>query len=76
MAIALAVVAYRQPFFPGWRTLSNSEKEPPFQGGSQPVKEHASEVPGPGRSVAQGLVLVLGAVVLLAGLMWFFLYAR
>jgi hypothetical protein len=56
--------------------LTDSEKEPPFEGGSQPVKEHAPEVPGPGRSVAQVVVLLLGALVLLAGFAWFFLYLR
>jgi hypothetical protein len=56
--------------------MADSDNEPPFQGGSQPVKEHPPEVPGPGRTIGQTLVVVLSVLVLLSGLAWFFLYVR
>jgi hypothetical protein len=42
----------------------------PYSGGSQPVKETPPEVPGPGRSVMQVVVLALAAMVVLAALLW------
>lgn len=45
--------------------------EPPFEGGSQPVKQVPPEVPGPGRSTLQYVVIALGVLTLLAGLAYF-----
>jgi hypothetical protein len=45
--------------------------EPKFQGGSQPVPERPPEVPGPGRSVMQFVVLAIAAMVVVASLLWF-----
>lgn len=47
------------------------DREPPFEGGSQPVKEAPPEMPGGGRTAAQTVVIVLAVLVVLAGLAWF-----
>lgn len=47
-----------------------SEREPPFEGGSQPVPHTPPEVPTGGRSAMQVVVVVIGALALLGGLMW------
>lgn len=46
------------------------DEDPPFEGGSQPVPESPPEMPGPGRSVTQTLVIVLAVLTVLAGLIW------
>jgi hypothetical protein len=38
--------------------------------GTEPMREHPPESPGPGRTAMQVLVIVVGALVLLAGLLW------
>jgi len=48
----------------------DNDKEPAFQGGSQPVAESPPEVPTGGRTVAQTIVIVLAVLVVLAGLIW------
>jgi hypothetical protein len=52
--------------------VSENREEPPFEGGAQPVPEHPPEVPGPGRTAGQVVVIVLAVLVLLAGLVFFF----
>jgi hypothetical protein len=49
---------------------NESEREPPFEGGTQPVPEHPPEMPQGGRSAMQVVVLVVGGLVVLAGLAW------
>lgn len=44
----------------------------PFQGGSQPVPEHRPEVPGPGRSAMQYVVIAIAVLVILASFVFFF----
>lgn len=44
-------------------------EEPPFEGGSQPVKERPPEKPT-GRGAAQTVVVVIGVLVVLAALLW------
>jgi hypothetical protein len=44
----------------------------PYSGGSQPVRETPPEVPGPGRSAIQVVVLVIAALVVLAAVAWIF----
>ena len=41
--------------------------------GTEPVREHRAEVPGPGRSAAQTFVMIVGALVLLAAVLWLLL---
>lgn len=50
--------------------MSDERDELPYEGGAQPVEEHPTGVPGPGRSLGQIIVLVLAAVALAAALMW------
>lgn len=51
--------------------MDDRKSEPPFEGGSQPVPEHRPEVPSGGRTVAQTVAIVIGALVVLAALLWF-----
>ena len=51
--------------------MADLGKGPPFQDGSQPVPERPPEVPGPGRSAMQFVVLAIAALVVLASLVWF-----
>ncbi len=46
--------------------MAEDRKEPPFDGGSQPVPHQKEPVPGPGRSVAQVVTLVLCVLVVAA----------
>ena len=39
--------------------------------GSEPVHEHPPESPGPGRTGTQYVVLGIGALIVLAALLWF-----
>lgn len=50
----------------------NRREEPPFEGGSQSVPESPPEVPGPGRSAMQTVVIVIAVLVVLAALVWIF----
>lgn len=50
--------------------MAKPSEDPPFEGGSQPVKENPPEVPGGGRSVMQTVVIVIGVLALLAALIW------
>jgi Flp pilus assembly protein TadB len=50
--------------------VSEKDREPPFEGGSQPVPEHPPEVAGNGRTVTQTVALVVGALVIAAAVLW------
>jgi len=50
--------------------LSTPDRDPPFEGGSQPVPHVKDEVPTKGRSVGQGVVVVLGVLALLGAAIW------
>lgn len=50
--------------------MADPDRDPPFEGGSQPVPEHPPEVPGPGRSATQVVVVVIAALALLAAVAW------
>jgi hypothetical protein len=49
---------------------SGKDREPPFEGGAQPVPEREPEMPGPGRTVMQTVVIVIAVLALLAGILW------
>jgi hypothetical protein len=48
----------------------DSGKEPPFEGGAQPVPEHPPEMPQNGRSVVQTIVIILAVLAVVAALLW------
>lgn len=50
--------------------VDGANEEPPFEGGSQPVVEHPPEVPTAGRSVMQWVVIIVAALVVLAGVLY------
>jgi hypothetical protein len=50
--------------------LSTPDRDPPFEGGSQPVPHVKDEVPTKGRSVGQGVVVILGVIALLGAAIW------
>jgi hypothetical protein len=50
--------------------VDDREKEPPFDGGSQPVRELPPERASGGRTVGQIVVIVVGVLVVLAGILW------
>jgi hypothetical protein len=52
--------------------VTDSQREPPFEGGSQPVPEHPPEVPGPGRSVMQIVVFAIALIVILGSVVFYF----
>ena len=61
---------------PRWRWLVEDQEDRTQRvDGSEPVREHPPEVPGPGRTPMQYAVVILGVLVLLAALLWFFLPA-
>ena len=51
--------------------MSQSNDEPPFEGGSQPVPHNPPEVPGGGRSVMQTVVVALGVLAVVGTLLFF-----
>jgi hypothetical protein len=51
--------------------LSTPDREPPWEGGSQPVPHVKDEVPTKGRSVGQVVVVLLGVVALVGCAIWF-----
>ncbi|HLL45406.1 MAG TPA: hypothetical protein VK399_01810 [Longimicrobiaceae bacterium] len=51
--------------------MSTPDRDPPFEGGSQPVPHVKDEVPTKGRSVGQGVAVVLGVLAVLAAAVWF-----
>jgi flagellar biogenesis protein FliO len=50
--------------------VNQSNDQPPFEGGSQPVPERQPEMPQAGRTVGQTIVVVIGVIVLIAALAW------
>lgn len=44
--------------------MAEDRKEPPFEGGSQPVVHQKDPLPGPGRSVAQVATLLISVVLI------------
>jgi hypothetical protein len=46
--------------------VAEDRKEPLFEGGSQPVPHQKDPVPGPGRSAAQWITIVLSLLVVAA----------
>lgn len=40
-------------------------------GGAERVRQHREDVPGGGRTIGQTVILVIGAIVVLAALLWF-----
>jgi hypothetical protein len=50
--------------------MADPKDDPPYEGGAQPVPERPPEVPTGGRTVGQVIVLVIAALVVLAGLAW------
>jgi len=53
-------------------SLSTSDREPPFEGGSQPVPNHPEEVPKRGPGIGQVVTIALCVLVIVAAVMWFF----
>jgi hypothetical protein len=70
MASALAHTSYNTA--PEQTHVAEDRKEPPFEGGSQPVSHQKDPVPGPGRSVAQVLTLIVSVLVVAACVLYFF----
>ena len=52
--------------------MAEDRREPPFEGGSQPVPHQKDPVPGPGRSAAQWITFVLSLLVVAAILVYLF----
>ena len=52
--------------------MVSPDEDPPFDGGAQPVKERPAEVPTAGRTVGQWMVLIVGALVALAAVLYLF----
>lgn len=52
--------------------MSEDRKEPPYQGGSQPVAHEKDPVPGPGRTAGQIATMVIIALIVLALLIYIF----
>lgn len=50
--------------------MDDRERERPFEGGSQPVRERPTEPASGGRTVGQTVVIVVGVLVVLAGILW------
>lgn len=62
----------RPPPDPQVKTVAEDRKEPPFDGGSQPVPHQKDPVPGPGRSAAQWVTIILCVLVIAAILVYIF----
>lgn len=52
--------------------MAEDRKEPPFEGGAQPVPHQKEPVPGPGRSAAQWITIGLSVLVIAAMLVYIF----
>lgn len=46
--------------------MAEDRKEPPFDGGSQPVPYQKDPVPGPGRTAGQVAVLIITVLIIAA----------
>ena len=51
--------------------MSTPDRDPPFEGGSQPVPQVKDEVPTSGRTVGQTVAVALGVIAVLAAVVWF-----
>jgi hypothetical protein len=49
-----------------------TDREPPFEGGSQPVPQVSDPIPPSRRSPRAGLMLAVVAILILAGAVWLF----
>jgi hypothetical protein len=58
----------------GKTAVAEDRKEPPFDGGSQPVPHQKEPVPGPGRSAAQ--VVTLGLCLLVVAAIVVYIFGR
>lgn len=54
--------------------MAASDREPPFEGGSQPVRQHPDPIPPSRASPRAALMLAAVVLLLLAGVM--FIFAR
>lgn len=54
--------------------MAASDREPPFEGGSQPVRQHPDPIPPSRASPRAALMLAVVVLLLLAGVM--FIFAR
>ena len=52
--------------------MAEDRKEPPFEGGSQPVPHQKEPVPGPGRTAGQWVAILLSLLVIAAILVYVF----
>ncbi len=52
--------------------LTTSDREPPFEGGAQPVPNHPDEVPKRGPGLGQVGTIVLCVLVVVAAVVWYF----
>jgi hypothetical protein len=52
--------------------VAEDRKEPPFEGGSQPVPHQKDPVPGPGRTAGQLVTLGISALIVVALLIYIF----
>lgn len=50
--------------------MAEDRKEPPFEGGSQPISHQKDPVPGPGRSAGSILTLLI-ALFVIAAAVWY-----
>ena len=48
----------------------SNDEEPPYVGGSQPVKHKQDPMPSQGRSGGQMVVLAIAVIAVIAGLAW------
>lgn len=46
--------------------MAEDRKEPPFDGGSQPVPHQKDPVPGPGRTAGQVVTLIISVLIVAA----------
>jgi hypothetical protein len=51
---------------PETTAVAEDRKEPPFDGGSQPVPYQKDPVPGPGRTAGQVAVLIITVLIIAA----------
>lgn len=63
---------WRIPTEPETTQVSEDRKEPPYQGGSQPVPHESEPVPGPGRTAGQIATMVIIALIVFALLIYIF----
>ncbi|HEX5726729.1 MAG TPA: hypothetical protein VFX98_14735 [Longimicrobiaceae bacterium] len=52
--------------------MAPSDREPPFEGGSQPVPQRPPDMPSGRRSAGPFLIVLVTVLILLSGLVWLF----